>query len=136
LIRELHPLIVEARAPRFPQDLSKGSYFGRRSPDDGRISWSWPARRIFNLVRAVTHPYPGAFCFVSGRKMFIWEARVGREAGTCVRPGEIIGRTAEGVEVAAGEGTVIVVRAQLDGRAEGAANSVFSSAVPATAILD
>ena len=42
-------------------DLSKGSYFGRRTPQDGRIDWSRPAAEIHNLVRAVAPPFPGAF---------------------------------------------------------------------------
>ena len=69
LINELHPKIVAGDAPRRKMDIAKGSYFGRRKPEDGRIDWRWPARRIFNLVRAVTHPYPGAFCFVGGSKV-------------------------------------------------------------------
>jgi len=44
-----------------PQDLSKGSYFGGRKPEDGRIDWSKSAWQIHNLVRAVAPPYPGAF---------------------------------------------------------------------------
>ena len=43
------------------QDLSHGSYFGGRTPEDGRIDWSKSAREIHNLVRAVAPPYPGAF---------------------------------------------------------------------------
>jgi methionyl-tRNA formyltransferase len=43
------------------QDLSKGSYFGARKPEDGRIDWSKSALEIHNLVRAVAPPYPGAF---------------------------------------------------------------------------
>src|SRR2546428_1189398 len=66
LMREYHPLIAAGCAPRHPQDLDAGSCYGRRRPGDGRLDWRWPARRIFNLVRAVTHPYPGAFCFAGG----------------------------------------------------------------------
>ncbi len=43
------------------QDLSKGSYFGGRKPEDGRVDWSKSALEIHNLVRAVAPPYPGAF---------------------------------------------------------------------------
>jgi methionyl-tRNA formyltransferase len=43
------------------QDLSKGSYFGGRRPEDGRIDWSKSAQEVHNLVRAVAPPYPGAF---------------------------------------------------------------------------
>ena len=47
--------------PAAPNDLAHGSYFGGRRPEDGRIDWSRPAVEIYNLVRAVTRPYPGAF---------------------------------------------------------------------------
>jgi methionyl-tRNA formyltransferase len=55
------PLLVEEKAPRTPMDLSRGSYFGGRRPADGRIDWHRSALEIYNLVRGVTHPYPGAF---------------------------------------------------------------------------
>ncbi len=52
-----------AGTTRFRQnDLSKGSYFGGRKPEDGRIDWTKSAQEIHNLVRAVAPPYPGAFC--------------------------------------------------------------------------
>jgi methionyl-tRNA formyltransferase len=53
--------ILEGKATLRPQDLSRGSYFGGRRPEDGRIDWSKGAREIHNLVRAVAPPYPGAF---------------------------------------------------------------------------
>jgi methionyl-tRNA formyltransferase len=58
--RSIGPLIA-GKATLTPQDLSKGSYFGGRKAEDGRIDWSKPAREIHNLVRAVAPPYPGAF---------------------------------------------------------------------------
>ena len=107
LITELHPQIVAGTAPRRKMDIARGSYFGRRRPEDGRIDWRWPARRIFNLVRAVTHPYPGAFCFVSGRKLLVWEAKIGAENGTAGTPGRVVRITGDGaIEVAAGQGSV------------------------------
>ena len=45
-----------------PNDLSRGSYFGRRRPEDGRIDWTKSAQEIHDLVRAVAPPFPGAFC--------------------------------------------------------------------------
>ncbi|MHB8622050.1 MAG: formyltransferase [Sulfuricaulis sp.] len=76
------------RAPRRPQDESLASYFGGRLPDDGRIDWRQDAARIFNLIRAVTHPYPGAFTDVNGQRFFIWWAEPRPDdAG---RPGQVI----------------------------------------------
>ncbi|MBV8358701.1 MAG: formyltransferase, partial [Deltaproteobacteria bacterium] len=126
LIREYHPLIVAGLAPRRIQDLTAGSYFGRRRPEDGRIDWNWPARRIFNLVRGVTHPYPGAFCFVQGCKLTVWEARVARDKGKWAESGRIIRSIGGAVEVAAGDGSLLILRSQLEGEAETDATTALS----------
>lgn len=54
-----------------PQDHSKATYFGKRTPEDGQIDWSWQKERILNWVRAQAYPYPGAFTFVNGKKLTI-----------------------------------------------------------------
>jgi methionyl-tRNA formyltransferase len=56
------PAIVKGAVQFKPNDLSRGSYYGRRRPDDGRIDWTKSAQEIHNLVRAVAPPFPGAFC--------------------------------------------------------------------------
>jgi methionyl-tRNA formyltransferase len=58
-----------------PNDLSKGSYFGRRRPEDGRIDWSRSAAEIHNLVRAVAPPFPGAFTEYEGETIKIFRTR-------------------------------------------------------------
>ena len=75
LLDELLPLIKAGKAPRISQDITKGSYYGGRTPEDGRIDWRWSTERIYNLIRAVTAPYPGAFCMLpDGSKLLIWWA--------------------------------------------------------------
>lgn len=68
-----------------PLDLAKGSYFGRRTADDGRIDWSANAWRIHNLVRAVAPPYPGAFFEIAGHRLALlgsyWRGEKGRSEG-------------------------------------------------------
>jgi len=64
------PALLAGTAPRIPNDLTRGGYFGGRKPEDGRIDWSRPARDVYNLHRAVAPPYPGAFTDVGqGSKM-------------------------------------------------------------------
>jgi methionyl-tRNA formyltransferase len=69
------PQLLAGTAPRTPNDLTKGGYFGGRKPEDGRIDWSQPASQVYNLHRAVAPPYPGAFTDVSGRRYVIERAR-------------------------------------------------------------
>lgn len=75
LTRQIENLKTGA-APRFSQDHAHASTFGKRRPEDGEINWSWPALRIHNLVRAVTHPYPGAFGNLFGERTWIWRTRL------------------------------------------------------------
>jgi len=61
-----------------------------RRAGDGRIDWSRPALEIYNLVRAVTRPYPGAFTELSGEKFTVWWAiPLPAEAGNALSPGTI-----------------------------------------------
>jgi methionyl-tRNA formyltransferase len=60
------PALLQGAAPRRPNDIAHGSYFGGRTPEDGRIDWSRSAQEIHNLVRAVAPPYPGAFTRIAG----------------------------------------------------------------------
>lgn len=63
------PGLLAGTAPRIAQDLARGSYFGGRKPEDGRIDWSASAAEIHNLVRGVAPPYPGAFTEIGGRQV-------------------------------------------------------------------
>ena len=74
LFRETWPRIASGDVSGTPQDHSAASYFGGRGPEDGRIDWSEGVANVDRLVRAVTHPYPGAFTEWRGRRLFIWEA--------------------------------------------------------------
>lgn len=59
------------------QDVSRRRVFPQRTPDDGRLDLSWPAKRMHDFVRAQSAPYPGAFIETSdGRKLVIEKTRV------------------------------------------------------------
>ena len=73
LMRDVMPLLESGTFARRPQE-GPSSYYGGRRPEDGIIDWTKSAVAIYNLVRAVTHPYPGAFTSLDGRKLFIWKA--------------------------------------------------------------
>lgn len=74
VISRAWPKLVSGTAARIIMDLKAGSYFGGRKPEDGRIDWSKTAVEIYNLIRGVTHPYPGAFTFLNGIKLTVWSA--------------------------------------------------------------
>ena len=69
LLARTLPLMAQGPPPAHPMDLAEGSYFGGRSPEDGRISWDWPAARVHALIRAVAPPFPGAFAHVGSQRL-------------------------------------------------------------------
>lgn len=76
VLRRSLPGLIAGNAPATPLDLAKGSYFGRRRPQDGRIDWRGSARSVHDLVRAVAPPFPGAFTEVNGCRLAVLETRV------------------------------------------------------------
>jgi methionyl-tRNA formyltransferase len=86
-----------------PQAHELATYTCRRLPADNEIEWQGPTRAIYDLIRAVGRPYPGAFTHLDGRRLRIWEARLEEDQRTF--EGFVPGRV---VEVRPGEGTVVV----------------------------
>ena len=90
----------------------------QRIPDDGRIDWNSPAERIDRLIRAVSRPYPGAFCDFEGRKVTIWKSEVAPASLEILgAPGQIarIPGYSEPI-VVTGQGAIVISEAEIDGR--------------------
>lgn len=114
LMRETVPRIMAGSFERTPQ-TGQSSYFGGRKPEDGLIDWQKDALSIYNLTRAVTHPYPGAYTYLDGRKLFIWKATPqdntkGSPAGSVISSDPFI--------VNAAEGSLKLISVQLEGELE------------------
>ncbi|HTG81324.1 MAG TPA: formyltransferase, partial [Geobacteraceae bacterium] len=113
VIARAWPLLRDGKAQRIPMDLKAGSYFGGRKPADGLIDWTKSAVQVYNLIRGVTHPYPGAFTFLDGQKIVIWQAWPVAGKG---EPGEIV--ATEPLLVGTGEGLLEVRSLQVEGEEE------------------
>ncbi len=61
LLSEHTPAILSGRATAIPQDPTQACYYRHRRPADGSIDWSQSIRAIYNLIRALVAPLPGAF---------------------------------------------------------------------------
>jgi methionyl-tRNA formyltransferase len=105
IARELAPAIRSGALPRRPQDHSQATWYGKRTPEDGRIDWRRPASEIHRLVRACSRPYPGAFSELQGRRLIIWRAAVHDRADHVGTLGQIVRVAPDGAAlVQCGEG--------------------------------
>lgn len=111
-------LLEHGDPPRYRQNHSEATEFPRRRPEDGLIHWESATLDIYNLVRAVTHPYPGAFSFIEGEKYFIWQCKPfggHLPAAPETVPGEICYRDKGGIGVRSGDGVVYIPKTQREG---------------------
>ncbi|WP_345669348.1 methionyl-tRNA formyltransferase [Streptomyces similanensis] len=133
LVRESLDLIASGQdaGQWMPQDRARASFFHKRSAEDSRIDWSWPADRLERLVRAQSDPYPNAYAFHGGKRLKIVSAAVseGRYGGT---PGRVFIREGDGVVVVAGADAhtgrcpgLLVRRVRTDDGTEYAATDYF-----------
>ena len=119
VLLESYPAVLAGTAPRTPQDHRRATVFPRRRPEDGRVEWSWPATRIANMIRAVTHPFPGAFVGDGEDRLFLWAASVLPGSAPRAAPGTLLEvRPAVGLAVATGDGALLLKRVQSAGIAE------------------
>jgi UDP-4-amino-4-deoxy-L-arabinose formyltransferase/UDP-glucuronic acid dehydrogenase (UDP-4-keto-hexauronic acid decarboxylating) len=107
LLDEVLPKVKAGTAPRTPQDETKATVNGRRTAEDGLIDWTKPAEAVHNLVRAVAHPWPGAFTFAGARKLFVWKSALANGSG---HPGEVLSTSP--LVVACGSGAIEIVQGQ------------------------
>ena len=74
IIEEVIQSIESDKIILIGQDDTKATFFEKRSPDQGKINWSWQKERIRNWIRAQARPYPGAFTFYRDCKVVVHKA--------------------------------------------------------------
>lgn len=108
------PALAAGNANRIEQDESKATYTCKRTPDDGEINWQQPAKQIHNLIRGLSHPFPGAYTSLNGRGVIIWEAALPDKNDIYVGsvPGRVLGKKNGAIEVLTGKGVLCIKRLQ------------------------
>jgi methionyl-tRNA formyltransferase len=89
-----------------PQDDALSTYASRLTKEEGLIDWALPATAIHNRVRGL-YPWPYAYTHITGSRVIVLRSRVESDLGSDPGsdPGTVVGISAEGMVVAAGQGT-------------------------------
>lgn len=110
MLPEAVRLVENGAAPRIAQNPSLATYCAKRTPDDGLIDWRDTAENVLRFVRAVGYPYPGAFAFSGGEKIFIDLAMPFSGSRRYIGlTGQIQGDTDRGFLVRCGDGALVEV---------------------------
>jgi methionyl-tRNA formyltransferase len=97
------------------QDHSLATYATKLTKEQGLINWSWPDERIYGLIRGLD-PWPGAFTYHNEKMLKLFGCSLAGDRQTVSVPGRINGLTEQGLEIAAGKGSIMVKEIQAPGK--------------------
>jgi methionyl-tRNA formyltransferase len=104
-------------APRVQQDDSLANYAPKLDRDSGRIDWNQPAEYLDRLVRAMD-PWPGAYTSLNGTggplRLKVHRALPMHRVKAA--PGTVVKHVSRGFIVGAGEGSLLLLEVQLEGK--------------------
>lgn len=98
LMRAYFPLIRQGLAKPRKQDLSEGNSRRLRGAADSVINWNSNSRDIYNKVRAISYPYPGATTVLDNQGINVWRSEIVDDFpyGQQEQPGTVIARLFDG----------------------------------------
>jgi methionyl-tRNA formyltransferase len=110
------PLLLEGQRPGRPQVVTAAPPLPARRPEDGWLDWTRASHDVYNFVRALTRPYPGAFTTGDAGRFTVWHcALLPAAAGVRGAPGEALGpvvspsEPACGQLIACGQGAIVML---------------------------
>jgi len=121
----LLPRLRAGERPARPLPPPTEPMLPRRGRADDRVDWRRPATAVYDQVRALTRPHPGAFSTLEGRRWLIWRAALSPATlpAGAVPAGEVLGPvvspevSACGQAVACGAGSVVLLEVEREDRA-------------------
>ena len=109
--------VAMGTAARVPQPAGAGTYFTGRCNGDEWLDWNDTSLHLYNKIRAITRPAPGARTLLNGCNVRIWRARYDPAWPRYLAvPGAVVGRLPDGVLVKTGDSVLMVEEAELAGQ--------------------
>jgi len=120
MLRVHLPALLAGTAPRRRQQHDDADLLPKRTPDMGITDWNRPARAVHDWIRALSHPYPGAFACLNRRRIHLWRSRLpdGGEPEWAPEPGTLMGLEGDALRVRTADGSVLITRVQQEHEAE------------------
>ncbi len=117
------PDLIAGNVKAIAQDETKASYSCKRTPEDGEINWQKSAIQIYNHIRGLTHPFPGAYTTLHSQRVLIWAAELPKQKDFYVGnvPGRVLGKRDGKIDVLTGDGVLCLSHLQFDDEEEKAA---------------
>jgi methionyl-tRNA formyltransferase len=112
VLRESLPKYLSGELQPVPQPSEGMVLAPIINKEDGKLDFSRPAVELERRLRAFT-PWPGAYTTLGGKLLKVHRVRTGETKGA---PGTVLSAGPGGVEVACGEGSLVLLELQLEGK--------------------
>ncbi|MFP2909556.1 methionyl-tRNA formyltransferase [Pyxidicoccus sp. 3LFB2] len=112
VLREFLPKYLSGELKPVPQPTEGMVLAPIIDKDQGRLDFTKPAVELERRLRAFT-PWPGAFTTLGGKLFKVHRVRAAGSTGT---PGAVLAANADGIEVACGEGSLVLLEVQPEGK--------------------
>jgi len=112
VLRECLPAYLRGELKPVPQPSEGVVLAPIIDKDQGRLDLTKPAVELERRLRAFT-PWPGAFTTLGGKLLKVHRMRAAGSTGT---PGTVLAANMDGIEVACGEGSLVLLEIQPEGK--------------------
>ncbi len=111
----------EGQVSRKTQSSEQGTYFPLRREGDEWLDWSDTSRNLYNKIRGISHPGPGAQTLIGKQLVRVWRASYDPSWPSYIAtPGHVVSRcSGKGVTVKTGDSTIILHEVQVGGEPSG-----------------
>ena len=116
LIKTL-PSILDGTNDRIKQDPSLVTFAPNIKPEDERIDFSKTKKQIYNKIRGL-NSWPGAYTTLEGKRIKVWESKIGEGYYTGALDGEIVNIYKDGIGVKVSNGEIIFTVIQVEGKSK------------------
>lgn len=107
-LEKLLPALAGKDLKRVPQDPSKATYWRKRYMKDGELDFRMNKDALYDLVRALTHPYAGAHILYKGSVVKVWEAEKSDAGSENDEYGKILNVSGAGILVKCHDGAILL----------------------------
>ena len=105
--------ILNNSLKREKQLVNEGNFWRKRFKDDGKIDFRMTTKSIYNLVRGLTNPYPGAHFEYQNKEIKVWKVEIGDSFNENIEPGKVIGIDGSKINVKTGDGSIWIVEHEM-----------------------
>jgi methionyl-tRNA formyltransferase len=107
--------LIDSQSFKAQPQNGQGTYFCGREDGDEWLDWSATSFDLYNKVRGISRPGPGARTLLGDKTVIVWNAAYDLTWPKYMStPGQVVGRNEDGVTIKSGDSTILIKEVQIE----------------------